>query len=381
MRRRRRYASVETGFEPYTLRPDGAGDFTQLTPSAGSNYDCVNEIITNNADYVYQTVQAVPKYEYDLYSIPITAIPHGNIAFVRVYTVMKHGSGATGVGKATLKTHSTNYYGSEETLTTSYCSYYKTWINNPTTGLAWTRSEILALQIGVSLKAGSAANTEAYCSQVYVVIGQGDETLIYNWTFNEADTSGTTINDVYGNYGTHYDNATPSIPDFTTDQNGVANKAIDFEVASKEYVKMTPFNLDPDASALVLWVYFNDVTNDDVFAGNSASSNTYVRIIDDNTIRINAFGGVLLNFVFPSNFINGTWYCIGTSRDSGTTKVYRNGIESSTGGLASANMLTLDQFARYEASITILLDGRISDIEPYSEPKDAAWFLARYNAG
>jgi len=36
-----------------TLRPDGAGDSTQFTPSAGDNYTCVDEVTVNdNTDYV-----------------------------------------------------------------------------------------------------------------------------------------------------------------------------------------------------------------------------------------------------------------------------------------------------------------------------------------
>lgn len=36
----------------HTLYPDGAGTYTEWTPSTGSNYDCVNETLGDSSDYV-----------------------------------------------------------------------------------------------------------------------------------------------------------------------------------------------------------------------------------------------------------------------------------------------------------------------------------------
>jgi len=49
----------------YIVVPDGAGDVTQLTPSAGANYECVDELPPNTSDYT--SGSSIGKY--DLYNV------------------------------------------------------------------------------------------------------------------------------------------------------------------------------------------------------------------------------------------------------------------------------------------------------------------------
>jgi hypothetical protein len=66
-------------------------------------------------------------------------------------------------------TSDSEYYGEVQDLTTNYDNYSRQWTANPSTGSAWTWSEIASLQAGISLS-GQNANFPAYCTQVWVEV-------------------------------------------------------------------------------------------------------------------------------------------------------------------------------------------------------------------
>jgi len=162
-----------------TLRPNASGFQTQLLPSASPNWECVNEAVANSdTDYVENSETDVSgTYEADLYDIPDTGIGDADtINSVTIYHTSKKVQVGTAIvtnGRTILRTHDTNTTGLAIALTTSYVERNEVYVNNPFTGVAWTKAEVNALQIGVSLQfqyVGDTRYSYGRCTQVYVVI-------------------------------------------------------------------------------------------------------------------------------------------------------------------------------------------------------------------
>uniref|UniRef100_A0A6M3J5E3 Uncharacterized protein n=1 Tax=viral metagenome TaxID=1070528 RepID=A0A6M3J5E3_9ZZZZ len=152
-----------------TLVPNGAGDSTQLVPSAGANWQCVDAIGT---DYVWHELEASQNTTWkDLYALEASNIASAVINSVTVYFRCKHFGLSSGYALSYIKTHSTVYQGSAQAITTSYVTYGVIYTTNPFTGVAWTVAEIDDLQSGVALNSitgGSAG--DIYCQYAYVVV-------------------------------------------------------------------------------------------------------------------------------------------------------------------------------------------------------------------
>jgi hypothetical protein len=128
------------------LLPDGAGDSTQWTPSAGSNYECVNEAAVSTTEYVSSSTAA----HKDLYAM--SALPHtpANIFSVLTRAVAtKDDAGARGV-KLLLKSGTTTSTGATNTLELSaWLAFSAVAEADPNTSSAWTASGVNAAQVGV----------------------------------------------------------------------------------------------------------------------------------------------------------------------------------------------------------------------------------------
>jgi hypothetical protein len=161
-----------------TIRPSAAGDETALTvyPS-GDNWAAVDDVTPDAAEtFVCIMAEGTKR---DLYKLEDSALAY-TITSVKVYIVC-HGDinyGAVHMhAKTAIKTHSTVYLGSEETIPDggAASSFSKEYINNPNTGVAWTWTEVNALQAGVSLIAEHLDDEAWYvnyelCTQVYVEV-------------------------------------------------------------------------------------------------------------------------------------------------------------------------------------------------------------------
>ncbi len=133
------------------MKPNSAGDQTQLTPSAGSNYQCVDDVPPNgDTDYV----EGGTVDNYDLYHLTASGLASGS-TILRVWPVANARDTVANGGKIKLglKTNSTEYWGDDITLSTTYQNVggtiHKT---NPNTSAAWTISELDALQVGVKVR-------------------------------------------------------------------------------------------------------------------------------------------------------------------------------------------------------------------------------------
>jgi len=133
------------------IRPNGAGYATNWTPSAGSNYQCVDDpLFDNGTDYVSEnTVDDIDSYTF-------SDLPLGVAGIKGIQTnvfAKRTDSGVNTKLKPILRPVSTNYEKTEATLTTSYYDFTEITELNPETGLAWTKATIDAMELGLKLTA------------------------------------------------------------------------------------------------------------------------------------------------------------------------------------------------------------------------------------
>ena len=159
-----------------TLRPNGAGASTQLTPVGGAatNWQTVSD--QNNATYVESNINSTTP-QTDLYVLP--SITGTSVSSV-VLSAQLLDTGLAqygGSAQIVILTHGTQYVYTFSP-TESFAEYDQILTQNPYTGNAWTIAEINALQIGVILASGVRFNqrtqeTTYYpveCSEVWATI-------------------------------------------------------------------------------------------------------------------------------------------------------------------------------------------------------------------
>jgi hypothetical protein len=131
------------------LRPTAVGDVTQLTPTSGSNWQCVDEVPPNTTDYVSSATAG----QYDLYNCGTTTIAAGDVVKrVQVEARILEESATGDSIKLGVKTESTEYWETGQVVTTAYARYVGNDLTvNPLTNVAWTQTELDDLQIGVTV--------------------------------------------------------------------------------------------------------------------------------------------------------------------------------------------------------------------------------------
>ena len=146
-----------------TLRPNGVGRFARLSayPPGARNWDCVNDIISDEDSTYVQGTQT------DLYGVQ----DHTGSGTIRSITVLVRCRVRSGTASArtAMRTYATNYFGSYVALSTSYSDYSTVYATNPSTGLAWSWSEVNSLEIGVGLRTGGRRSSVC-CTQVWIVV-------------------------------------------------------------------------------------------------------------------------------------------------------------------------------------------------------------------
>ncbi|RLG47348.1 MAG: hypothetical protein DRN92_03375 [Thermoproteota archaeon] len=191
---------VQGGPDTEILRPNGAGSWTILNPypSSNENWECVDEVVSDeDSTYVYYTDSPYP-YGRDTYSLQDHSQGSGIINSVTVYVRCKKiGTSLLVACRPAIRTHSANYPPITSTedarlLTTSWTNYYRTWTTNPYTGQAWTWSEIDSLEAGVDLHGTST--TQALCTQVWVVVDYTPDFFKPNQAFSSSANSNVSYN-------------------------------------------------------------------------------------------------------------------------------------------------------------------------------------------
>ncbi|PNX48078.1 MAG: hypothetical protein BV459_03110, partial [Thermoplasmata archaeon M11B2D] len=178
-----------------TLRPNGNGSITQLSKYPGStmaNYQCVDEAVANDADYVYWSGTTWKK---DTYTLEDHGDASGVIHAVTVYARCNRGGiggypSVPNQGKIVIKSGGGYYDGNECTPTSTFTLYSHTWSVNPATGAAWDWSAVDALEAGVAFIGNEAGDCR--CSQVYVVV-----TYVNPSTWLQFGSNSSVCNGVY----------------------------------------------------------------------------------------------------------------------------------------------------------------------------------------
>jgi hypothetical protein len=127
------------------LRPNGAGASTQFTPSAGSNYACVDDTLLDTSDYVESTVVG----NIDTYACEDVSASASVSAVVVTMVANKTDAGARSI-RGVLRIGGTNYTnGADLALSATDTVQQAIFETNPATAGAWTASALNGAEIGI----------------------------------------------------------------------------------------------------------------------------------------------------------------------------------------------------------------------------------------
>lgn len=174
------------------LTPDGAGIDTNLTPSAGANWQCVND--NNDATYVATNTSS---YIRDTYTLEDTAVISGDtITSVTLYFRIMSAISGTTYGVPVFYINGNYYNGTYQTATTGWSTKYEKFTTNPSSGSAWTINDLNNMQVGIELLTSNTAS-QARCSEVYAVVNYvsllpGGYSASAAFLFELLNTSGNT---------------------------------------------------------------------------------------------------------------------------------------------------------------------------------------------
>jgi prepilin-type N-terminal cleavage/methylation domain-containing protein len=149
------------------LRPTGPGSITNLsTGGCSNNWECVDE--TTADEDATRVVCPSSSFVTDVYALEDPPSTDCSITSVTVYA-RAHRAQLQGQISPTVYTYSNEHNGSTQDLSSSYANYSEQWTTNPSTGNAWTWTEITNLQAGLELS-GQNSVFPAYCTQVWVEV-------------------------------------------------------------------------------------------------------------------------------------------------------------------------------------------------------------------
>ncbi len=157
-----------TGTDSVILRPNGSGAEGEISNRTGcsANWQCVDEVTADDA--VSQVYENSNNWVLDQYAL--TDPPASSCTIVSV-TVWCRGMRDQTQGNIRPAVHvsGSDYYGTSTPLTNSWANYSYTWTTNPSTGAAWTWSQITSLQAGARIQ-GESSTRSARLTQVWVVV-------------------------------------------------------------------------------------------------------------------------------------------------------------------------------------------------------------------
>jgi hypothetical protein len=132
-----------------TIVPSGAGYTTNWTPSAGSNYQCVDDAqFDNGSDYVSETTVD------DIDSYAFGDLPVGIVDIKGIQTNLfgkRADSAVLTKAKPTIRPVATTHLGAEVTFDDNYYDLLGITELNPETSTAWTKTTLDATEFGVKL--------------------------------------------------------------------------------------------------------------------------------------------------------------------------------------------------------------------------------------
>lgn len=126
--------------------PTGAGATTGWTPSAGANWQCVDEKPFNDADYVSINTNDVV----DTYAAGNMTGTVSEVKCVQVQSRAKTDGSPTPTNlKLAVRSGGTDYLSGDKTVPVTAKSFWHLWENNPADSAAWEEADVNAMEIGV----------------------------------------------------------------------------------------------------------------------------------------------------------------------------------------------------------------------------------------
>ena len=134
-----------------TIHPNGAGNYTQLTPSAGSNYECVDETGYSSSDYV-EGANVGEKDSYAYADVP-TDLDDTGIYALQIRQNCKRTAPTNNIKiDPFLRTGSTDYSQTVQSLSDGFTEKQgDIVIEDPSDSNAWTQAKINACEFGVEV--------------------------------------------------------------------------------------------------------------------------------------------------------------------------------------------------------------------------------------
>ena len=132
-----------------TLMPDGAGNYTQWTPSAGANYECVDDPGALDYDTTYVSTDVLN--ELDSYTFDdLTPLGATIYSVTENWSTKKSDANTFKVTPLT-RVAASDYLGTELTIPSSYNILQNTWEVNPDDLAAWAEADVNGAEFGVKL--------------------------------------------------------------------------------------------------------------------------------------------------------------------------------------------------------------------------------------
>lgn len=124
----------------------GAGNSTQWTPSAGNNWDCVEERPASDADYVSSNTVG----HLDLYAAGNMSGSIGSVRAVHILArAVKEGAPTPQNLQLSVRSGGTDYFSADKAVPTAYGMLSNIWELNPDGATAWLEATVNATEIGV----------------------------------------------------------------------------------------------------------------------------------------------------------------------------------------------------------------------------------------
>ena len=138
------------GAKIVALRPIGPGNQTQWTPSAGLNWQCVDEVPISITDYVSGNIVGMLDL-YDLAGLPAGICSDATMLGVKVFNSAARSGITVSYIENSLRTNDSTVFSSVITATSVPIVQSTIWDLNPVTGTTWTYTDINALEAGVKV--------------------------------------------------------------------------------------------------------------------------------------------------------------------------------------------------------------------------------------
>jgi len=384
-----------------TLSPNGSGNLTQLTPSAGDNWECVDDAppLGAGADGTDVRNLAPPALQRDLYSLTNLGTNLRLIDSVKVYFRAKE---QAGTGKATpyLFLDGDTTTGTEIDITGAWANYDEE-LARPGGG-SWTYTDINNLEAGIGLReTGGGSNT--FCSQLYIEVSYYDQTSVTATSVASGeheievamdspflsmgvDATSDPIIPVSANltlnlplWQTESDNATFTSIDTTKHGVTVTNaiwssSGYVFDGAGDYLTLPAGVSWDfADNFSIEVWLYLDTLNRNIIKStstgnwGTAAAGDWLLDVDGSGKTTFYVKGGITARAV--TAIVANTWYHVTLTRIGNNIAIYRNGADDTlgspvqAGGIGNTQVLEL---GRNEVTIDLGMDGLIAEVRVYN---------------